>query len=438
MSQAATQPMPAGDDANAPHVRARAKLNEDQMRFAPGTGSKLYVPLGVLGVILIAATLLVGMMGGSAKQAMGAYHVGVMLTLYLSIGGLALVMILQQFNAGWAVTVRRPLEALGSIIPLCFILFIPILLIEIFSGGLIFKWMDPALTDPKSSSYDVLAAHKKPFLNTTFFAVRVFFYFGLWSYFGWRLWGLSRRQDETGDKWLTARARYLSSFGIPLVALTAAFASFDWMMSLDFHWYSTMFGVYFFAGALMSTVAVLALVLSVLKQKGKLGDAVNAEHLHDVGKLLLSFTVFWGYIAFGQYFLIWYSNIPEESAWFWLRQQEATGWKSVFILLCFGHFLIPFLYLLFRRVKRTAILLSIAAVWLLIMHVVDVLFIIKPALGKPGAPMPAMESVWLDVLGLAGPVCLFTAALIWRITSSPLIPIKDPRLHESLAHKNVV
>ncbi|MFN7021176.1 MAG: hypothetical protein ACK4WH_07610, partial [Phycisphaerales bacterium] len=286
--------------------------------------------------------------------------------------------------------------------------------------------------DPKSGHFDTLLNSKKGFLNTNFWLARYVLYFLMWTYFATRLARLSYLQDQTGDKWLTAKARRISSYGLLLFALTCAFAAFDWLMSLDHHWYSTMFGVWYFAATAKACIALIIVILTTMVLKGKLGPAYTKEHLHDSGKLLFAFTVFWAYISFCQYFLIWYSNIPEETAFYNLRVREA--WQPFPMIMIIANFVVPFLLLLIRDMKRNPFVLRLIALWVLGAFTLDLYFIVRPILKdiEPG------RDVWLDVLGMLGPVCIFLAVVVRTVCRHPLVPIKDPRLHEVLAHKNYV
>lgn len=418
------------------HGAPRLRINPEAVTFAPGTGRVLIGGLWFLGALALVVTIVLGLGGNkdALKHALAAYHVGFIYALGLSLGSLGLVMILHQFNAGWSATVRRQLENFASLIPVCALLGMPVLVVELLYDGLLFKWMQDAIR-----AEDALAAHKAPYLNEPFFVARAVIYFGIWSALAITLHRLSRKQDQTGDRMLTARARFISSFGLLLFALTTAFAGFDWLMSQDFHWFSTMWGVYFFAGNQVAAVALLVLTAIILRRRGKLEGMVTSEHFHDMGKLLLAFTVFWAYIGFSQYFLIWYSNIPEETAWFVLRNSH--GWKNVAIFLTVGHFVIPFLLLLWRGTKRIPMLIGAVAAWLLFMHAVDIFFIVRPNLTMMAptyAASTGLEHWWIDVVGFVGPVAIFLGFVVRAVVSAPLIPVNDPRLPEALEHKNYV
>jgi hypothetical protein len=215
-----------------------------------------------------------------------------------------------------------------------------------------------------------------------------------------------------------------------LYAITVTFAAFDLLMSLDPHWYSTIYGVYFFSGGMVGFFGFLAVTLFVLQRRGKLREEVTEEHWHDIGKQLFGWNVFWAYIAFSQYMLIWYANIPEETAWFETRQHGS--WATVSLILVFGHFLLPFLFMLPRIMKRKPVIVMTFAVWLLIMHGVDTYYLVAPEHGIEEVHLGV-----LDVLGFAGHLALFVAGFTYILSGRTLFPEKDPRLAESLAFENV-
>ena len=277
-----------------------------------------------------------------ARQAAASFHVGFIVCLGFALGSMGFVMIMHQVNASWSAAMRRPLEHAMSLMPLVGIMAIPtvaILTLMSMSSGesVLFHWMEEyATTDP-------IYQHKEAYLNHTFFLFRAALFFVLWILLVRAVAGPSFKQDETGDRWLTAKARKASSYGLVIFALSSAFASFDWLMGLDYHWFSTMFGVYFFAGFIGATLALWCLILLMLRRAVKLEGVVTVEHFHDLGKLMFGFTVFWGYIGFSQYFLIWYANIPEETMYFETR--KTGGWELLTTVLVFGKFVVPFLLL---------------------------------------------------------------------------------------------
>lgn len=406
-------------------------MHRDNITLPEGTGaglSRLLIGIGAGGLLLT----VLGAVAQNGTHALASYWVGVFVALSISLGGLFMVMVLHLTNAGWSSTIRRQLENLAALVPLCVGLMLPLLVIEIARGGVLLTWMDPELRDT------FLIRHKAPYLNTPFFVLRFVICAGIWCFLAFRMNQLSLEQDRTGDRWLTAKARTISAWGMLLFALSVAFASFDWLMAMDYRFFSTIWGVYFFAGSAFASIAVTVIVLTVLRTGGRLTGTVTDEHFHDMGKLLFAFTVFWAYIGFSQYFLIWYSNIPEETFWFIHRREG--GWEYLSNFLAVGHFLLPFLVLLFRRIKKGMFTLTAVAVWLLFMHVLDMVWIIRPMVyvHDLAEASPGPIGWWLDIVAVIGVLGIFSAFLVRRIASNPLVPLKDPRLTESLQHKNYI
>jgi len=236
----------------------------------------------------------------------------------------------------------------------------------------------------------------------------------------------SLEQDATSDPQPTLRMERLSPVALILFAFTVTFASFDWLMSLAPHWYSTIYGVYYFSGAVVAILSCLILAAALLQATGRLRESITIEHYHDLGKLLFAFVVFWGYIAFSQYMLIWYANIPEETAWYLPRQ---TGsWRTVSLVLLFGALLIPFLGLISRGPKRRKPMLAFWAAWLLVAHWLDVYYLVMPSLHAEHLPLGLLD-VSLTI-GLSG---FYLAAVARAARGRSLVPVGDPRLAESLA-----
>jgi hypothetical protein len=221
----------------------------------------------------------------------------------------------------------------------------------------------------------------------------------------------------------------VSAPALAVFAVTLTGAAVDWVMSLDPHWYSTIFGVYFFAGCVLGNFAFLALLASALRNAGLLREFITIEHLHDLGKLLFGFTVFWAYIAFCQFFLIWYGNIPEETVWY-IHRAEGS-WKTASLVLGVGHFGLPFLYLIARKTKRRPALLVAGASWLLAMHFLDLYWLVMPILHAHG-PAPSL----LDLTTFLGVGGLFVAVIGLRLRRHAMVPLRDPKLARSLSFEN--
>jgi hypothetical protein len=367
--------------------------------------------VGALG--LIASALLYG---GNPQQFYYSWLVSFLFFISLALGGMFFVLLHFVTKSGWGIVVRRLAENAIATMPLFVLLFIPIAL------GIheLFHWShaDVVAGDP-------LLQGKAPYLNQGFFLVRAAVYLLLWTLIAVWYRGNSVKQDRTGEESISRRLSAASGPGIIVFALTISYAAIDWAMSLDPHWYSTIFGVYYFSGCLVGIFALMVLMAAALERSGVLRDVINVEHFHDLGKLLFAFTVFWAYIAFSQFFLIWYGNIPEETLWY-LHRAEG-GWKSLSVLLALGHFVVPFFFLMPRAIKRKRILLVLGALWMLTMHWIDIYWLIMPNLHQHEVHFSLLDLTTL--LGIGG---LFVAMLGWLMRRQAVVPVRDPRLVESI------
>ncbi|MCG8510965.1 MAG: hypothetical protein MI741_17215, partial [Rhodospirillales bacterium] len=278
------------------------------------------------------------------------------------------------------------------------------------------------------------------YLNIPFFSIRLIFYFIIWGGLAWYIVKVSRDQDVSGEPQLTRKLEMLSAPATLVFALSITFAAFDLMMSLDWTWYSTMFGVYYFTGSMVGAISTIILVCMTLQRFGFL-KPINKEHYHDLGKLLFAFVFFWGYIAFSQYMLIWYASIPAELMWMARRgastfEDHSTPYIGVALLLLFGHFVIPFLGLLSRHVKRNRAGLAFWAVWMLVMHLIDLYWVVMPEFDSQ-AIFPNVIAAGIDLFCIAGLIILFVGAAARVLGSMTLMPVRDPRLGESLAFHNI-
>jgi hypothetical protein len=375
---------------------------------------------GAIGAGGLALTLLGGIVG-DPRRALFAYLVAYVYWLGIALGALILLGSLHASNARWSVVLRRFLEFVPSALPLFVVLLVPIVV------GLrrIFPWVDPAaLGDELRRS----AEHRAPYLNVPFFLVRAAIYFGVWIAVSWLLRAWSIRQDAEGGTTLTRWQRRLGAGSLPLLALTMTFAAFDWMMSLDLRFFSTIFGAYWFAGSFVCSIAVVAIGGAATRgDPGQFGAYMNHEHFHSVGKLLLAFVAFWAYIAFSQFMLIWIANIPEEVPWYVVR--ISRGWLPVFGFLAVFHFVVPFFLLLSRPLKREPLRLARVAGWLLLVHWVDLYWVIMPVLDETGPRI----SLW-DLTAMAGVGGVAIAFVLWRMHGVPAVPLRDPYLDDSLRY----
>ena len=398
----------------------RVALRPEQATIPPGhPWNRIPVIAAVFALLGAVACAILG--AGNPKQFFFSWLVSFMFFLSLSLGGLFFVLIQYAVQGGWGIVLRRIGETIFATIPVMAALFLPVVL------GLhdLFEWAHPGAAD-----HDALLRWKEPYLNVSFFLIRAALYFVIWSFMAILYYRGSRGQDVTGDPGVSARLRRLAGPAIIVLALTQTFASIDWIMSLTPHWYSTIFGVYFFSGSFVGFIALLSVVVVAMRRAGLLETVITAEHLHDIGKLLFAFTAFWAYIGFSQFFLMWYANLPEETVWYKARIEGS--WMQVSLLLIAGHFVVPFFYLMGRAVKRKGTTLALGGAWLLIMHFVDLYWQIMPTLHPEGLRPSA-----LDVAAFVAIGGCFVGAASWLMRRQALVPLRDPRLAESLAFENV-
>ncbi len=417
-------------------TKLESVMAKDNIELSAGAGSTLWKGLAGLGTVLTAVTIVAAFASGAVFRATALHslHVGFLVALSFPLAALVFVMILHQTAAGWSATIRRQFENMMSLVWIAVPMFFGILALQwLFNIGIpktegspyLWQWMNTAHTEG-----DALYANKAAFLNVWFFLVRAIVYFIAWIGLSMALWSLSTRQDSDGNKWHTVTARKISAVGLPIFAITTAFAGFDWIMSIDYHWFSTMLGVHFFARCMVSMLSLGILTFIVLRSTGRLHVAFTDEHLHDLSKLLFAFIVFWAYISFSQYFLIWYANIPEETTFFQIRK---TGdWRIVSWILPIVHFIIPFLVLLPRPARRSRAVMAVMCVYMIAAQMLDGYWYIRPMVDGVGPWQ------WVDLAGILGPVLIFLGLYVRKVASGPLIPLKDPRLPEGLHHKNYV
>jgi len=402
-------------------LRSTREAAERAYRFT-GDRRAWLVPT-TLGIALLCISLLG--LRQSADDFYFAYLTAWSFLLTTALGGLFFLIFHHLTRASWSIVVHRINESLIWAFPLLFVLGLPLL----FGMHDLYHWTHEAVYDPSSPQYDEILAGKRSYLNTPFWSIRIVVYFLAWTIISYRLYTFSLRQDTDPEPDIPAKLRRTSAWGLPVTAVTTAFASYDILMSTDPHWFSTIFGVYFFAGGILSAVAVITLVTLLLQRVGgSLQGVVTREHYQDLGKYLFGFVVFWAYIAFSQYMLYWYGGIPEETVWFQHRLEGGWGWHSAFLVGF--HFVVPFLVLLPRSTKRALPILSFMTVWIIGMHWFDLHWVVLPVLRDSGG------FHWLDFtcwLGLTG---LFGGALMYRLSRHPLVPQNHPSLGDSLRFEN--
>ena len=273
------------------------------------------------------------------------------------------------------------------------------------------------------------------YLNINVWYIRFVLYFVVLAFLANFLRGKFIKQEKDGSFKHTVKARAFSCMMLFPFALTITFAAVDWVMALDYNWFSTMWGVYIFAGSAWSSMALMLLVVSYLRSLGYLQKVVSQEHYHIMGKLLFAFTVFWAYIAFSQYFLIWYANIPEETRWYLVRNTEGWRWVSIFIVV--GHFIAPFVLLLSQPRKKNVFLVCLIAGWVLFMHVVDLYWNIIPQRGPTLGRDVIIPGAWIgDIVALCAVFGTLGFIYLRKLGSASLYAWRDPRLMESVNLRN--
>jgi hypothetical protein len=322
-------------------------------------------------------------------------------------------------DAEWTVVVRRQLENIAVLVAVLAIFFIPILLLRQH----LYEWMN--IEPGKEPNLD----SKRAYLNLNFFIFRAIFFLGFFTIASQLLRRFSVRQDKDGNPQFTIRLRKVAFASLPLFALCLTFGAFDWLMSLNYRWFSTMFGVYIFAGAAGSSMALLVLVISTLQRAGYLKNVVTREHYHIMGKWMFAFCVFWAYIGFGQYMLIWYANIPEETQYYLTRNTES--WWNLSMLLVVGRFFGPFAILLLQSIKKHPHRLRYVAAWILLMQMFDIYLVVLPALHGTGIHVSLWDFAAVIAIGA-------TLAFVYLriVGKTSLFPVRDPRLVESLKITN--
>ncbi|MFM9008643.1 MAG: quinol:cytochrome C oxidoreductase [Bacteroidota bacterium] len=364
------------------------------------------------------------------------------LFLGMALGATFFLAVQYVAEVGWSAVIKRPLEAMGQSIPVAGIIMI---LIIAFGGHSLYHWMDEGITDPNSPNYDKIIAGKTGFLNPAFFWVRVILYFVIWSYFARLFRANSLRMDAGEGTAAYLRNSKMAAVFLVLFAVTESTMSWDFIMSIETHWYSTLFAWYTFAGLFVTSIATLAFIVAYLKHRGYL-EEVTEHHLHDIGKFMFAFSIFWTYLWFAQFMLIWYSNIPEEVTYFMLRQDHYRGiWLAAFFI----NFIAPFLVLMTRDAKRKKYLLMFMSVVIFFGHWLDFYIMTIPgsmvtaghhaAAGHAAAGHDAHHALFgsiglLEIGTLIGFLGLFAYITQHFLSKAPLVAKNHPMMEESLHH----
>jgi hypothetical protein len=351
-----------------------------------------------------------------------SYLVAYVFWVGIALGCLGLTMLHHLVGGSWGLVVRRPMEAGGmTLLPLG-VLFLPLAL------GLwrLYPWARPEFAD------DPALKIKVQFLNPSFFLIRTALYFAIWIVFALLLKRLSAAQDQRGDHGPSQWLKRISGPGLALLFLAGSFAAIDWMMSLEPHWFSTIYGALVCVSEALSTLAMMIAVVVLLSAEKPMAEAATQDRLHDLGNLMLAFTMLWAYMSFAQYLIIWSGNLPEEIPWY-LRRTRG-GWQWVALALALFHFFLPFFVLLFRESKRQSRLLLRVAFLVLGMHWLDLVWLIVPASSDPASPRFPWAELPMSLVALLGVGGICAAVFIEQLKDSPLIPLNDPSLNAAIEH----
>lgn len=400
--------------------------------------------VGIVGLAIAGSGLLMGLSDGDSRPWF-SWLIGIAFWMSILIGSLILIMITYIFDAGWSVIIRRQLEHMISAFPWMALIFLPLILQPWLSDdpGLLWQWMnvEGTLANGHIVGHDPIYLWKSAYLNLFWISIRTCVYFAAFIGISTILRKCSFSLEKDGNTQWVSRARKFSAFGLFVVCLGLTFAAFDWFMSLEYHWFSTMFGVWYFAGSIRAAIAFTIILCFFLSTRGYLKGIYNQAHRYDLGTLLLAFTVFWAYIAFSQMFLIYQANIPEETFWYNLRlyaiDGSHNGWWYVAMALVLFHFIVPFLFLIFYSTKVSVPRLLFISCWILFFHLMDLYFNILPGevLGADGQVVQRGVSVTIfdlsAIIGIGGIV-------VWSFMRSSRktkpIPVRDPRILESIHH----
>jgi len=349
-----------------------------------------------------------------------AYLLGWVTCMAVVLGSLGFGMLNHMTHGAWGITARRLFEAATKTLPLLLVLFLPIAL----GMKSLYEWANPEVVKG-----DHVLEAKQAYLNPTAFLIRLVLYFAIWIFLSWQLNRLSRQQDERSTAKLVRRFQMISGPGLVIFVLTLTFAIVDWVMSLQPHWYSTIYGVYYLACAGLSCLTFVVLMAHYLKAHSAMSEVFRPSVFHDWGKLLFAFNMLWAYFCFSQFLITWSGNLPEETSWYLQRMHH--GWGPVALIVVFGHFVIPFAFLLSRGLKRDSGRLAKIAAFLFLVQVIDFFWQIEPSFE---VQTPAYW--WLYAFGPLGLLGVWFAAFLQQYKKRPMLPINDPYLPESIADEH--
>jgi hypothetical protein len=355
----------------------------------------------------------------SPEQFFRAYLLAYVFWISIALGCLAIIMIYHLSGGAWGVVIRRMLESATRTLPLMIVLFVPL----VFGLRDLYAWARPEVV-----ASDELLQHKRLYLNIPFFLLRAALYFVAWGGVAYFINKWSLEQDQyAADPRPTRRLRLLSGPGLIVYGLAITFAAIDWLMSLEPHWYSTIFGVTLMVGQGLNAFAFAIIVAALLAGREPLSRVLSPVHFQDLGSLLLAFVMLWTYMAFSQWLIVWSGNLPEETVWYVHRLQG--GWQWFGVVLIVFHFALPFVLLLSRDLKRNARALAMVAGAIMVMRFIDLFWLIVPAFYPEGVHVH-----WMDIVAPISLGGIWLAMFIRQLGGRPLLPLHDPNLRGAIAH----
>lgn len=382
---------------------------------------------GLIGAVVGLALLAVGWFIAGPEQFVHSYIFAFYYSMAFPLGCLGLLLIQHLTGGAWGVTVRRMLEAGALTLPIFFLLSLPVILAAYNTFNLehyVYHWADPAVVTLGSPDFDPIIAHKVPWMSPPWFAGRILIYFLLWSTLALLLRRWSLQQDRGGDPEASqGRMRALSGIGLALFVLSVTFFAFDVGMSLDAHWYSTMYGAQYMGNSALTVVAFLLVALTQVRRTALFQEHVPTKPIHDLGKLLFAFTIVWTYLSFGQYVIIWSGDVAEFTPWY-IRREEG-GWIFVVLALMLFSFFLPFFALLGRRPKRNLNYLFNVAILVLVVRFIDTAWIILPEFHETAIGAFTTFTNYAAPIGLLG---IFLAVWAWNMQRATLLPLNAPQM----------
>jgi hypothetical protein len=373
---------------------------------------------GQIAAAIGAVLAVIGFVMSGLDRFYEAYLVAWVYWTGVGLGSLALLMLQHLSGGAWGVVIRRILEAATRTLPVMAVLGLPILL----GMGHLYHW-----SDAEVAAADPMIRDKAAYLNVPFFIVRYVLYFAIWSFLALRLSAWSAEQDRTGDPALVSKMSRLSGGGLLVFGLTVTFAVVDWTMSVNPHWFSTMWGLLYIVGQGLSALAFAIAVLVMLSKQAPLDRVINSSHLHDLGKLLFAFIMLWAYLSFSQFIIIYSANTQEEIPHYWVRAQN--GWQWVGWALVAFHFVLPYVLLLSRDIKRDWRRLSVIASFVVGIRLLDYYWHVAPEFHTGGLS--------LSLIDIALPIALggvFVMLFTMQLKGRPLVPLQDAGLAKALTH----